>query len=154
MSIKEETAHINSEEMDTDSIQNSGEEVEEELESENEGEVEAQEEIENDKIEIIAGSSVDLTAATFCLKDEDHTLGNALRYVIMKNPDVNYCGYTIPHPSEAKLNIRIQTDDDTTAVDALQKGLDDLTDMCQHILDTFQGELDKGEFTYEEKPNW
>ncbi|ORX94403.1 RBP11-like subunits of RNA polymerase, partial [Basidiobolus meristosporus CBS 931.73] len=113
-------------------------------------EVPEESEIDKDKIEIIAGSSVDLTAATFCLKDEDHTLGNALRYAIMKNASVDYCGYTIPHPAEAKLNLRIQTTDDTTAVDALQQGLDDLTAMCQHILDTFQGDLDKGEFTYEE----
>lgn len=59
---------------------------------------------------------------------EDHTLGNALRYVIMKkyvqhfgsvklrastltlqSPDVEFCGYSIPHPSDPKMNIRIQT---------------------------------------------
>ncbi|RUS18097.1 hypothetical protein BC937DRAFT_89150, partial [Endogone sp. FLAS-F59071] len=45
----------------------------------------------------------DETSMTFSLKDEDHTLGNALR------PEVDYCGYSIPHPSEAKMNIRIQT---------------------------------------------
>ncbi|KAK9723049.1 RNA polymerase subunit AC19 [Basidiobolus ranarum] len=132
---------------DTEMIQESEGEMEE-------VEVETEVDTEEDKVEIIAGSSIDLTAATFCLKNEDHTLGNALRYVIMKNPNVDYCGYTIPHPSEAKLNLRIQTADDTTAVEALQEGLDNLTDMCQHILDTFQGEFEKGEFTYDEKPNW
>ena len=25
------------------------------------------------------------------------------------SPDVNFCGYTIPHPSEHKINMRIQT---------------------------------------------
>jgi hypothetical protein len=25
------------------------------------------------------------------------------------SPDVEFCGYSIPHPSEAKLNLRIQT---------------------------------------------
>lgn len=25
------------------------------------------------------------------------------------SPDVEFCGYTIPHPSESKMNIRIQT---------------------------------------------
>ncbi|EZF25817.1 hypothetical protein H112_01848 [Trichophyton rubrum D6] len=49
------------------------------------------------------------TAASFQFEGEDHTLGNALRYVIMKNPDVEFCGYTMPHPSEAKMNLRIQT---------------------------------------------
>lgn len=48
-------------------------------------------------------------AASFVIEQEDHTLGNSLRYFINKNPDVEFCGYTIPHPSETKMNIRIQT---------------------------------------------
>ena len=32
----------------------------------------------------LPGHEKDLSAATFCLKDEDHTLGNALRYMLMK----------------------------------------------------------------------
>ena len=47
---------------------------------------------------------------TFLLhKEEDHTLRNALRYVIMKNPEVEFCGYTTTHPSESKINLCIQT---------------------------------------------
>ena len=48
-------------------------------------------------------------AASFQIEQEDHTLGNSLRYFINKNPDVEFCGYTIPHPSETKMHIRIQT---------------------------------------------
>lgn len=48
-------------------------------------------------------------AVSFQIEREDHTLGNSLRYFISKNPDVEFCGYTIPHPSETKMNIRIQT---------------------------------------------
>ncbi|RDW89472.1 hypothetical protein BP6252_01504 [Coleophoma cylindrospora] len=76
-------------------------------------------------------------AASFQLKQEDHTLGNALRYIIMKNPDVEFCGYSIPHPSEALMNIRIQTYDGT-AKDALSKGLDDLMDLCDVVAGKFQ----------------
>lgn len=46
---------------------------------------------------------------SFQIENEDHTLGNALRYIIMRNPEVEFCGYSIPHPSEAKMNMRIQT---------------------------------------------
>jgi len=77
------------------------------------------------------------TAASFQFPDEGHTLGNALRYVIMKNPLVEFCGYTIPHPSEAKMNVRIQTYEDTTAVEALEKGLDDLMDLCDVVTEKF-----------------
>lgn len=73
----------------------------------------------------LPGHSEDLTAVTFQILDEDHTLGNALRYIIMKkyfppspidrwdfnfnSPGVEFCGYSIPHPSEPKMNLRIQT---------------------------------------------
>lgn len=77
---------------------------------------------------------------TYVFHEEDHTLGNALRYVLMRkyvrnwaltyillhpshlcslsngsiiacncSPDVDFCGYTIPHPSEPKMHIRLQT---------------------------------------------
>jgi DNA-directed RNA polymerase I and III subunit RPAC2 len=29
--------------------------------------------------------------------------------VIFYSPDVDFCGYSIPHPSVAKMNVRIQT---------------------------------------------
>ncbi|KAI4140709.1 MAG: hypothetical protein L6R39_005681 [Caloplaca ligustica] len=83
------------------------------------------------RIRILPGASD--TAASFQFDQEDHTLGNALRYMIMKNPEVELCGYSIPHPSEAKMNLRIQTYDGTTVYDALEKGLDDLMDLCDVV---------------------
>ncbi|GMM29947.1 DNA-directed RNA polymerase core subunit [Martiniozyma asiatica (nom. inval.)] len=94
-------------------------------------------ETDNTKITLLPGSTSDLTAASFQILDEDHTLGNALRYMIMKNPAVEFCGYSIPHPSENKLNIRIQTYGDCTAVEALHKGLDDLSALCTHVEEEF-----------------
>nr|SVE94652.1 EOG090X0LBP [Simocephalus serrulatus] len=74
---------------------------------------------------------------TFIFKGEGHTLGNALRTLILKNPDVIFCGYTIPHPSENKLHLRIETKE-MSAVDALRGGLEDLYNMSEHILETFE----------------
>lgn len=45
-------------------------------------------------------------------RDEDHTLGNALRHVLMQNKEVDFCGYSVPHPSEPKMNLRLQTTGD------------------------------------------
>ncbi|KEF61761.1 DNA-directed RNA polymerase I and III subunit RPAC2 [Exophiala aquamarina CBS 119918] len=55
------------------------------------------------------------------------------------SPDVEFCGYTIPHPSETKMNIRIQTweDTNTTATDALRKGLSDMIEACDVISEKF-----------------
>ncbi|KUL84593.1 hypothetical protein ZTR_08694 [Talaromyces verruculosus] len=92
-------------------------------------------EVGENRITILSGASD--TAASFQFKEEGHTLGNALRYVIMKNPKVEFCGYTIPHPSETKMNIRIQTYDGTTAIEALEKGLNDLMDLCDVVSDKF-----------------
>ena len=75
---------------------------------------------------------------TFTINDEDHTLANALRYMIMKNPNVLFCGYTIPHPSEIKVNFRIQTNKNETALEALAKGLRDLNEVCAHVMQTFE----------------
>ncbi|KAF7729224.1 RNA polymerase subunit AC19 [Apophysomyces ossiformis] len=125
-------------------------EVEEEYDDED---VQAEDEDDNevvvsaDKIEIITGANSDQTAMTFCFKEEDHTLGNSLRHIINKNPEVDFCGYSIPHPSEAKMNLRIQTSDNTTAIEALSKGLNDLHDMCAFIRQAYEEELAKKEYT-------
>lgn len=70
--------------------------------------------------------------ATFELLDEDHTLGNALRHMILKNPDVKFCGYALPHPNERKINIQVQVYKGE-ALDALEKGLKDLIDLNRVI---------------------
>ncbi|KAI9049168.1 hypothetical protein LZ554_007015 [Drepanopeziza brunnea f. sp. 'monogermtubi'] len=87
--------------------------------------------VDEKRIRILPGSSD--TAASFEFKKEDHTLGNSLRYIIMKNPNVEFCGYSIPHPTEELMNIRIQTYEGTTAVAALDKGFQDLMDLCDEV---------------------
>ena len=128
----------------------------------------------------LPGSTDD--AASFEVIDEGHTLGNALRYIVMKkcasplspfspparaacdstltlaSPDVEFCAYAIPHPSEPKMNIRIQTygqqalagdpapangermltrGTEGTAVDALRKGLVELQEVCDVVAEEF-----------------
>lgn len=90
---------------------------------------------EKQRIRVLPGATE--TAASFEFEHEDHTLGNALRYIIMKNPDVEFCGYSIPHPSEERMNLRIQTYDNVSVYDVLEKGLNDLMDMCDVIMDKF-----------------
>lgn len=53
------------------------------------------------------------------------------------SPDVEFCAYSICHPSENRLNIRIQTYGGTTAIKALEKGLDDLMDLCDIVAEKF-----------------
>ncbi|TYH63218.1 hypothetical protein ES332_D07G175600v1 [Gossypium tomentosum] len=55
------------------------------------------------------GSFTDNSVATFSLTDEDHTIANAVRFTLNQDPRVAFCGYSIPHPSEARVNIRVET---------------------------------------------
>jgi DNA-directed RNA polymerase I and III subunit RPAC2 len=73
------------------------------------------------------------TSATFVINREDHTLGNALRYVLMRDPSTAFCGYSMPHPSEQLVNLRLQTSGAKTASAAFRDSLTTLIDMCDHI---------------------
>ncbi|KAJ5980070.1 DNA-directed RNA polymerase I and III subunit [Penicillium waksmanii] len=91
--------------------------------------------LEEKRVVVLPGSSE--TSASFQFENEGHTMGNALRYAIMKNPAVEFCGYTIPHPSDPKMHLRIQTTDTTTALEALEKGFSDLMDLCDVVTEKF-----------------
>ncbi|XP_072252231.1 DNA-directed RNA polymerases I and III subunit RPAC2 [Leuresthes tenuis] len=96
-------------------------------------------------LEMVQADGADEGCVTFVLHNEDHTLGNSLRYMIMKNTDVDFCGYTITHPSESKINFRIQTrvSGGLPAVEPLRRGLNDLNEVCQHVLNTFQARVNE-----------
>ncbi|KAK3812897.1 MAG: DNA-directed RNA polymerase III subunit C19 [Benniella sp.] len=106
---------------------------------------------EKKKLIIVPKTMIEPQCATFRLTDEDHTLGNALRWTLMKNSEVDFASYSIPHPSETATNIRVQTSEKSTAVEAMLKGLDDLSNICRHVIHSVQVELAKGEFEYEEE---
>lgn len=69
---------------------------------------------------------------TFALYGEDHTLGNALRFQLSQysENEVEFCGYSMPHPSEAKVHLRVQVAEgapkSVTAVGLLKRALLDL----------------------------
>uniref|UniRef100_G3UI60 DNA-directed RNA polymerases I and III subunit RPAC2 n=1 Tax=Loxodonta africana TaxID=9785 RepID=G3UI60_LOXAF len=92
-------------------------------------------------LEMVQAAGTDRHCVTFVLHEEDHTLGNSLRYMIMKNPEVEFCGYTTTHPSESKINLRIQTRGGLPAVELFQRGLNELMSVCQHVLDKFEASI-------------
>ncbi|XP_057767563.1 uncharacterized protein LOC131003318 isoform X2 [Salvia miltiorrhiza] len=82
------------------------------------------------------GSIQDQSQATFSLTDEDHTLANSVRYILNQDPRVTFCGYSIPHPSDARVNIRVQTTGDP-AREVLKDSCQDLMLVCKHVTSTF-----------------
>lgn len=51
--------------------------------------------------------------------------------------DVQFCGYTVPHPAESKMLFRIQSHG-TPALEILKRGLKDLEKVCDHTINLFQ----------------
>ena len=64
---------------------------------------------DEDKLKIISDKEEGEFNCTYTFRNEDHTLGNILRYMLMKDSNTLFCGYSIPHPSEDLMNIRLQT---------------------------------------------
>jgi DNA-directed RNA polymerase I and III subunit RPAC2 len=65
-------------------------------------------------------------AATFVFGNEDHTLGNCLRHTLMQKRETEFCGYSVPHPYEPKMNVRLQVSKDKPALTVLKQGLNEL----------------------------
>uniref|UniRef100_A0A7S2YI15 DNA-directed RNA polymerase RBP11-like dimerisation domain-containing protein n=1 Tax=Entomoneis paludosa TaxID=265537 RepID=A0A7S2YI15_9STRA len=86
---------------------------------------------------------------TFCIGDEDHTIGNALRHVLIQNERVGFAGYSVPHPSEPVVQIRVQTvalpnSEDTEpppATDLLKEACETLSQQCDVVMAKLQAAL-------------
>ncbi|XP_059404982.1 DNA-directed RNA polymerase II subunit RPB11-a-like [Carassius carassius] len=65
-------------------------------------------------------------ACLFTLNKEDHTLGNIIRSQLLKDPQVLFSGYKVPHPLEHKIVIRVQTTPDYSPQEAFTNAITDL----------------------------
>lgn len=54
---------------------------------------------------------------------------------------MTFCGYSVPHPAEDQMLLRIQTVDGVSAQDVLRKGFKDLKEICQITKAKFQTEM-------------
>lgn len=80
------------------------------------------------------------SSATFSFSHEDHTVGNALRFVLMHSPDVITAGYSIPHPLEPKMVLHLQSRN--YAVDAVTESLEGLATMCDQWAASFDAAVE------------
>ena len=107
----------------------------------------------------IQNATADMTACTFAIRNEDHTLGNVIRHTLMQNEtNIEFAGYSVPHPSEPIVQIRVQTRNDNnnnknspttttatttkhqlyTAPVALQEACDTVSKQCDIVLDQLE----------------
>lgn len=96
-----------------------------------------------DKLKVVSDKEEGDFNCTYSFQNEDHTLGNILRYTLMKDPNTLFCGYSIPHPSEDLMNVRLQTKVEKTdkimgnAMDRIIEIGDILSNKFQKALDNF-----------------
>ena len=64
-----------------------------------------------------------------------------MRYVLNKKPEVTFVGYSVPHPAEPKMNLRLQTSG-PPAADVLLDSLSTVHDVGKHVLTTFDEAVD------------
>ncbi|KAL3944945.1 MAG: hypothetical protein SGBAC_000979 [Bacillariaceae sp.] len=74
------------------------------------------------------------SSRTFVIGNEDHTLGNCLRHVLIQNAKVGFAGYSVPHPAEPIVHIRVQAEEPTIATEALEEACETLYKQCEVVL--------------------
>lgn len=65
------------------------------------------------------------------------------RNQILENPNVEFCGYSIPHPSEEYFQLQIQTRNGLNVYDALLNGFEELSKLCDKTKKLFIEAVDK-----------
>ncbi|XRB15194.1 DNA-directed RNA polymerases I and III subunit RPAC2 [Pseudoscourfieldia marina] len=85
----------------------------------------------------VVGDAGDDSMATFALLDETHTLGNAVRFLLNGNTNVDFCGYSVPHPSDHVVHVRVQTTGEISAKQALIDAGNQLVDVCDALESSF-----------------
>ena len=72
-------------------------------------------------------------AATILVSQQDHTLGNAIRYQLLKNKHVRFAGYKKPHPLEERIEIKVHTDGMVKPEQAVKEACSDLSEHLSDI---------------------
>ena len=78
----------------------------------------------------------------FIINSEDHTFGNAVKMMLLRNPKIRYVAYRKPHPLENKIEIKIQTNGAISPLEAFKEALknlnDDIDDCTRQLEEEFQ----------------
>ena len=63
---------------------------------------------EERKVTVVKDSKI-VNGAIFYFAKEDHTLGNALRMSLLRDKEVRFAGYRMPHPLQFVCEVKVQT---------------------------------------------
>ncbi|CCW71048.1 unnamed protein product [Phytomonas sp. Hart1] len=88
-------------------------------------------------------SSTMANSSLFKLDKEDHTIANLLRMKLHESPFVQIAGYRVPHPTQHRVELRVQTSSDCSGrpVPTPKEALYTAIDGCLLDLQTFEEQL-------------
>lgn len=76
-------------------------------------------------------------ACMFIIWIEDHTLGNMLRMELLRNDNVLFAGYKVPHPLDHMIEIRVQTLPKSSPEIAVRRAIANLKYEVKSLLEQF-----------------
>ncbi|RNF02614.1 putative DNA-directed RNA polymerase II [Trypanosoma rangeli] len=82
-------------------------------------------------------------SSLFKLDKEDHTLANLLRMKLHEDALVHIAGYRVPHPTQHRVELRVQTSSDgsTRPIPSPKDALLEAIDSCMRDLQNFEEQL-------------
>ena len=82
-------------------------------------------------------------ASTILIQNQDHTLGNVVRYQLLRDARVRFAGYKKPHPLEEKIEVKVYTDGTVKPEEAVRDSCTKLNDELDKLATEFRSELHK-----------
>ena len=73
-----------------------------------------------------------------------YTIFKLSNMLLICSSNVQFCGYSMPHPSEARINVRVQTRQGIAATDAFREGCNTLVKMTDVISAAFEDAIKRG----------
>ena len=80
-------------------------------------------------------------ASTIMIQGQDHTLGNVIRYKLLKDNRVRFAGYKKPHPLEERIEVRVQTNGESKPEDAVKEACTNLNQELGQLYQDFAAEV-------------
>mmetsp|Transcript_71622 Transcript_71622/g.184700 ORF Transcript_71622/g.184700 Transcript_71622/m.184700 type:complete len:225 (-) Transcript_71622:4-678(-) len=82
-------------------------------------------------------------AVVYSIWLEDHTLGNMLRMELLRNKDVLFAGYKVPHPYNHMIELRVQTLPKSSPEEAVRLAIRNLKFEMKSMLSQFDTQVAK-----------
>ena len=100
------------------------------------------------KVVVMKDTKIVNACVMYCAK-EDHTLGNLLRYELLRDRDVRFAGYRMIHPLMTVLEVKVQTVQGVDPLVTIISALESLQTEFETLENRFREQVGRGQDTSE-----